>query len=254
METLPLAFLLKKFVAALLLPPLLPLLCIALGLLLLRRRPKLGRALAWGGLLVAWLLSTPVVVNLIATPLEDVPLLQPQDLARGEAIVILGAGVRRFMPEYGGPGPNRLALERLRYGARLARASGLPVLLSGEAGPMAEALRKDFGVAPRWLEGKSLDTADNARNTAVILRAAGIRQVVLVTHALHMRRAVAEFSAAGIVAIPAPTGFLSRKEDGDPAPGYLDYLPGPGAAFSAWYALHEWVGLLAFRLRASAAR
>ncbi|MBS3936433.1 MAG: hypothetical protein KGZ43_09690, partial [Sulfuritalea sp.] len=99
METLPLAFLLKKFGAALLLPPLLPLLSIGIGLLLLRRRPRLGRALAWGGLLVAWLLSTPAVVNLITTPLEDVPVLQPQDLARGEAIVILGAGAR-FMPEY----------------------------------------------------------------------------------------------------------------------------------------------------------
>ncbi|MEW6293366.1 MAG: YdcF family protein [Pseudomonadota bacterium] len=249
METLPLTFLLKKFAAALLLPPLLPLLAIFAGLLLLRRRPKLGRTLAWGGLLVAWLLSTPVVVNLITTPLEDVPVLQPQDLARGEAIVILGAGAHRFMPEYGGPGPNRLALERLRFGARLARASGLPVLVSGEAGPMTDSLRADFGVAPDWLEGGSLDTEDNARNTVEILRGKAVERIVLVTHAAHMRRSMAEFAAQGIEVIPAPTGFFSRFEGDEPRIWFLDYLPGPAAAYAAWFALHEWAGLLALKLR-----
>lgn len=249
METLPFTFLLKKFVAALVLPPLLPLLCIAAGLLLLHRRPRLGRALAWGGLLVAWLLSTPVVVNLITTPLEDVPVLQPQDLARGEAIVILGAGAHRFMPEYGGPAPNRLALERLRFGARLARASGLPVLVSGEAGPMTESLRADFGVTPDWLEGDSLDTEDNASNTVEILRGKGVARIVLVTHAAHIRRSMAEFSAHGIEVIPAPTGFFSHFEGDEPRVWFLDYLPGPAAAYAAWFALHEWAGLLALKLR-----
>lgn len=248
-ETLPFTFLLKKFVAALLLPPLMPLLLVALGLLLLRRRPRLGRGLAWGGLLAAWFLSTPVTVNLITAPLEDVPLLRPQDLDRGEAIVILGAGAHRFMPEYGGPVPNRLALERLRYGARLARASGLPVLVSGEVVPMAETLWFDFGVEPRWLEGGSLDTEDNGRNTANILRDEGIGRIVLVTHAAHMQRAMAEFAMQGVEVIPAPTGFLSSFEGEDPVPAFFDYLPGPTAAYSAWYAMHEWMGLLAFELR-----
>lgn len=249
METLPFTFLLKKFVSAVLLPPLMPLLCVAIGLLLLRRRPRLGRTLAWGGLLAAWLLSTPAVVGLIAAPLEDVPVLQPHDLARGEAIVILGAGAHRFLPEYGGPAPNRLALERLRYGARLARASGLPVLVSGEAEPMAEVLRTDFGIAPRWRENRSLDTEDNARNSAGILHGAGIRRIVLVTHAVHQRRALAEFASQGIEAIPAPLGFLIQKEGNDPDPAFLDYLPGPTAAYTAWYSLHEWTGLLVLKLR-----
>lgn len=249
METLPFTFLLKKFVAALLLPPLLPLLCIAIGLLLWRKWPRLGRSLAWGGLLVAWLFSTPVVVDLITTPLEDVPVLRPEDLARGEAIVILGAGAHRFMPEYGGPAPNRLALERLRFGARLARVSGLPVLVSGEAVPMAESLWFDFGIEPRWLEGGSLDTEDNGRNTLDILRGEGIERIVLVTHAAHMRRSMAEFSGHGIEVIPAPTAFLKSIEGDDPKVAFLDYLPGPTAAYTAWYALHEWVGLLALKLR-----
>lgn len=248
--TLPLTFLLKKFVAAVLLPPGLFLLCIALGLLLMRRRPQLGRALAWSGVLLLWLMSTPAFVRLIAAPLEAVPVLQARDLVRAEAIVILGAGAHRRMPEYGdSAGPNRLALERLRYGARLARASGLPVLVSGEAEPMAQSLREDFGIAPRWLEGDSLDTQDNAARTLAILRQEGIKRIVLVTHALHMRRSLAEFALGDIEVIPAPTGFVTRQERHEPEPAFVDYLPGATAAFNGRYAAHEWIGLLAMRLR-----
>lgn len=248
--TLPFPFLLKKVLSAILLPPALPLLCAALGLLMLRRHPRMGRILVWSGLLSTWLLSTPFAVDLIARPLENVPVLQPADLERGEAIVILGAGAHRYLPEYDGPGPMRLALERLRFGARLARVSGLPVLLAGEADPMADALWTDFGVAPRWLEGDSLDTEDNARNTAKILRGEGVSRIVLVTHAMHMRRSLREFEQHGIEVIPAPLGFFSAQA---PISGednaLFDFLPSPSAAYAAWYASHEWAGLLALELR-----
>lgn len=244
--SLPLPFLLKKLVSLLLLPPLLPLLCIGVGLLLLRRRPRLGRALAWGGLLAGWLASTPATLYPLIEPLENVPVLQAEDLRQAQAIVILGAGYRRHMPEYQGPTPNRLALERLRYGARLARQSGLPVAVSGEAALLADSLKADFGIEVRWAEGQSLDTADNARLTAALLQPEGVRHIVLVTHAVHMRRAAGEFTAQGFEVIPAPTAFLVEpggKED------FFDYLPGPTAAFASWFAAHEWLGLLAQKLR-----
>lgn len=249
MTPLPATFILKKIVSALLMPPVLPLLCILIGLLLLRRRPRVGRALAWSGLLGAWLFSTPLIVNLMTAPLENMPVLQPEDLARGDVIVILGAGAHRYAPEYDGPAPKRLGLERLRFGARLAHYSGLPVLISGEVAPMGEALWDDFGVRPRWLEGDSLDTEDNARNTARILRDEGLQHVVLVTHAAHMRRSIAEFSLQGVEVIPAPTGFLTRHDDEEGGIGLLDYFPSPSAAFAAWYATHEWLGLAALEIR-----
>lgn len=250
MTPLPVTFLLKKILSAFLLPPALPLLCVALGLLILRRHPRLGRALAWSGLLGTWLLSTPFMADLMARPLEDIPALHATDLERGEAIVILGAGAHRYLPEYDGPAPNRLALERLRFGARLARVSGLPVILSGEIGPMAEALWVDFGVEPRWLDGSSLDTEDNARNTAKFLHREGMRSIVLVTHAIHMRRSIREFEFNNIVVIPAPLGYLSAQapSSGEDSP-LFDYLPSPSAAFAAWYAAHEWLGLAALEAR-----
>lgn len=248
--TTPFTFLLKKILSAFLLPPALTLLCAVLGLVMLRRHPRTGRILAWSGLLGTWLLSTPLVVDLIARPLENVPVLQPTDLERGEAIVILGAGAHRYLPEYDGPAPNRLALERLRFGARLTRVSGLPVLLAGEAGPMADVLWADFGVAPRWLEGNSLDTEDNARNTSAILRNDGIKRIVLVTHAIHMRRAVREFELHEIEVIPAPLGYFSAQAPISGEDNVLfDFLPSPSAAYAAWYASHEWLGLAAIEMR-----
>jgi uncharacterized SAM-binding protein YcdF (DUF218 family) len=253
---MPLSLLIKKILSALALPPLMPLLCIVIGLALARRKPRLGYGFAWAGLAMIWLTSTPAILDLMVKPLENVPVLQEKDLARAEAIVILGAGYHRHMPEYGGPVPNRLALERLRFGARLAHFSGLPVMVSGEAEVMAESLYVDFGLAPRWLEGESLDTADNARFSANILRNEGIRRIALVTHAAHMRRSIGEFASQGIEVIPAPTGFLGdySTDDGEMrGEDLFDYLPGPSAAFASWFVIHEWAGILAQRIRLAVA-
>lgn len=250
---MPLSLFIKKILSALALPPLMPLVCIAAGLLLAKRRPRLGRGIAWSGLALIWFASTPAILDLLVKPLEDVSVLDERDLARAQAIVILGAGYHRSMPEYGGgPGPNRLALERLRFGARLAHFSGLPVMVSGEAGVMAESLYTDFGLAPRWLEGDSLDTADNARFSARILKEEGIRRIALVTHAAHMRRSVGEFASQGIEAIPAPTGFFGdqlRSGDEFRLEDVFDYLPGPSTAYASWFVMHEWAGILAQKVR-----
>ena len=247
-------FMLKKLLAYVALPPLMPLLWIAAGMLLLRRHRRLGMALTWSGLILALLLTTPASVELLTSPLENIAILRPDDLSKAQAVVILAAGQRAYMPEYGGPTPDRLTLERLRYGARLARASGLPVLVSGGAPPgsislasaMAETLSVDFGVAPRWLEEDSLDTEGNARCAAALLKPQGIRRIVLVTHAAHMRRALVEFQLQGFEVFAAPTAFLSDdSEEGE----FRDFLPTASAAYAGWYALYEWAGLLAQKLR-----
>ncbi len=241
----------KKMLSALLLPPLMPLLLIAAGLLLLPRKARLGRSIAWAGVLIGLLLSTSISVRWLIAPLENVPVLRSEDLARGQAIVILSAGWRQYMPEYGQPTPNRLSLERLRYGARVARTSGLPVLTSGGGSPeawaearlMAEVLSVDFGVSTKWIESRSKDTEENGRFSAALLQAEGIRRIVLVTHAAHMRRAMREFESQGMEVIPAPTGFFAKPASG--ADDFGDYIPGATAARAGWYAVYEWLGLLA---------
>ena len=82
-----------------------------------------------------------------------------------------------------------------------------------EALMMSDSLKQDFGIAPLWLEDRSENTEQNALYSAAILKEAGIKQIILVTHAAHMRRALAYFQASGLHVVPAPTAFLAAKMD-----------------------------------------
>ena len=246
-------FLLKKLLSGLILPPLGPLLLVAAGLLLATRRPKLGRTLAALGLVAALALCTPVTVRLLLDGLETAPPLDPGRLAEADAIVILAGGTRGYAPEFGGETVNALSLERIRYGARLARHSGLPVMVSGgapkggrpEGELMKVSLEEDFSVPVRWVESRSRDTRENADFCASVLQPSGHRRIVLVTHAAHMRRATEAFEAAGFTVLPAPTAHMLNRE---PDTNILPSPPGMSSAYAGWYASHEWLGLLAYRL------
>jgi len=246
-------FWLKKLVSAFVQPPLAPLLLIAAGLVLATRRRRGGLALAWAGLAAALFLVWPASVGWMLAGLETDPPLTAEAARGAHAIVVVGAGKRRFAPEFGGETVNRLALERLRYAARLARESGLPVLVSGgaptgeepEAALMKAALETDFGVPVRWVEGASLDTHQNAALSAPLLKADGVKRILLVTHAAHMPRTRAEFEAQGLEVVAAPTAWLGNLDANDQV---LTALPSAASAYAGWYAMHEWLGLLAARL------
>lgn len=105
---------------------------------------------------------------------------------------------------------------------------------------MAAIAEREFGVAVRWKESESSDTADNASMSAQILKPAGIRRVVLVTQAFHMSRARQLFEAAGLEVIPAPTDFKGSR---DGPLETFDFLPQAKAIQTSYYALHEWLGL-----------
>ena len=109
-----------------------------------------------------------------------------------------------------------------------------------EAAVMAGILADEYGVPVRWQETRSRDTADNAAMSAEILKAAGIRRIVLVTQAFHMPRAAALFRAAGLEVVPAPTQF---KAGGALLASPTDFLPSAYALRNTYYALHEWLGL-----------
>ncbi|MEC5387467.1 YdcF family protein [Uliginosibacterium sp. H3] len=253
--TYPLAFVAKKWISLMLAPPALPFLITASGLLLLRFKPRTGKTLAWSGLLLWLFLSSPFGTNLLTEPLESYPPISAKQLTEVQAIVILAGGQRHTNEEFdGGPTVNRLTLERVRYGARLARETTLPILVSGgaptglhpESVLMAETLRVDFNIEAKWAETRSLDTEQNALNTAAILKQAGISRIALVTHAAHMRRAVGEFEAAGLTVTPAPMGFMN---DGTRGEDFFDYWPSISSAYTGWYALHEWLGIAAQKIR-----
>ncbi|HTZ00241.1 MAG TPA: YdcF family protein [Rhodocyclaceae bacterium] len=241
-------FLAKKILAALVLPPAGPLLLALAGLWLAGRRPRTGRLIAALALALLLALSVPWVADHLSATIEDVAPPTPAQLAAAQAIVILSGDAYRQAPEYGGDTVGQVTLERLRYGARLARQTGLPVLVSGgapfggrpEADLMKETLAQDFQVTVRWTEDRSRDTAENAALSAPLLKQAGIDRILLVTHASHMRRAGDLFAAAGFQAIPAPTGFA-----GGEASLLESLLPSAKALSQSYRVLHEHLGQLA---------
>lgn len=242
---------------ALVLPPGGNLLAAAAGGLAARRWPRFGRALVLAALVTLWLLALPAMARALADLIEPAVALQPEAAAlRGAgAIVVLGGGRDAAAPEYGGDTVSARTLQRLRYAAHLQRVTGLPLAVTGgsvfgsgppEAVLMRRVLEDELDVPVRWSETASRNTAENAAATADLLAAAGIRRIVLVTHALHLRRAAWAFEARGVDVVPAPTGFASVPPA---ARGPLDWLPSAGALALSRDALHEVLGLWWYRLR-----
>ena len=210
-------FFAKALAKALVLPPTGSLLVALAGLSLLRRSPRTGRVLMAAGLVSLLLLCMPVVARLLTLPFDRAPF-QPGDAATAQAIVVIGGGTRRNAPEYGGDTMGRLTLERVRYSALVAKATQLPVLVSGgrlsgarqsEARLMSNALEHEYAVPVRWREGRSRNTHENAQYSAALLKRDGVTRVVLVAHAIDIPRAAAEFKAAGVDVVPAATGLPS---------------------------------------------
>lgn len=235
-------FPLKKLLAALLLPPAGPLLLAAFGLALAiraksRRWRYGGAGLAALALGILFSLSLPVVSHALIAPLQRLPQPAPAMLSQAQAIVVLGGGERH-------------TLQRIHYAARLARQTGLPLLVTGgapqggqpEGETMAAILREDFALPPRWVETRSRDTAENAAYSSALLKPAQVRVIVLVSHAWHLPRAVPLFVRQGFTVIPAPAadqGLLPSLR--------ARWLPSSQALDTSALALNEYLGGFVYR-------
>lgn len=241
------AWLLKTILVTLLLPPGNGL--ALLGLAAVRRKRRWAFRVAMAGGFLLFMQSLPLVGTALMGTLEARAGSWSPDPAGAQAIVVLGSGLIRPVAAFGGETATDRTLIRIRRGAQLARETHLPVLVSGgrpphaehaEAAVMAAILEHEFGVAVRWQEDKSLDTAGNARLSAAMLSQAGVRRILLVTQAFHMPRARLLFEAQGLEVIPAPAHFVARG-GGDFEVQSL--LPTASAQHNAYYALHEWLGI-----------
>jgi uncharacterized SAM-binding protein YcdF (DUF218 family) len=215
---------------------------LALALTASTRWRRLGLSLCAAAVGVLWLLATPRFAdNLVRWEQTDAPLDATKPLG-AQALVILGGGARADAPEYGSVAPSGTTLERLVYGAWLARATALPVLVTGshsEAAAMSDFLRRDLGVTATWIENRSADTYDNARRSWAILAPAGVRNIVLVTSAVHMPRARAEFESAGFSVTPAPMSIWGERDA-----AFAPWVPSADALARSQRVLHEYLGQL----------
>lgn len=222
---------------------------IALLALLLAGRWRAGRVVAAAACAALVALAMPVVSLSLMASLSPPPA--PPPTVPPSAIVVLGGDIQKI------PGPpgavlGPLSLERVRAGAALHRATGLPMLVSGGVvdrvgtigGLMADSLRDDFGTPARWTEPVSFDTWENAFMSAAMLRPDGVGSVYVVTHAWHMRRALLSFERAGLPAVASPV-----RQDRWPDWRASEFVPRASAWMQSYFALHEWLGLLWYSVR-----
>lgn len=230
-----------KIAAEFLMPPngLLILACV--GILLRRRFPAAGLACGLIAIASATVLSMPGLGWWMDRSQPRLSYVSPP-WPNADAIVVLGGGRRGFAAEYGQELTAGVStLERLRYAAKMARELKKPILVSGgaplwgaaqpEADIMRDILIHEYGLPVQWIERASNDTLENAKNSAQILKGAGVTRVYLVTHADHMARAQVHFEAQGIDVVPLATGFT------------------PNTTLSSWYFIPTFEGLAGNRWR-----
>ena len=246
-------------IAAFLLPPLSLLCLLALGIFLLYRCSKLAKVILIAVFCLLWVGSTPYfadgALHLLERQTSPLVASKPEDKTQTtDAIVILGGGTYFHAPEYAGQDTiSDATLVRLRYGAKLYRETGIPILVTGgnplgnsisEAQQMREVLEQDFHVPARWTEDTSDNTYENARHSFSILQQAGIHKIYLVTHAWHMPRAAGIFRRAGFEVVEAPTAFTTRYRT-----DLLTFLPQAGSLYGSRIFIHEVIGLLWYRVK-----
>lgn len=243
--------------AALLLPPTSLILLGLLGLLFFKRRAWLGWLLTGGSLLALLVLALPITAFTLMRQLEVPPLPNSRAVGDAQAIVILAGGVARGAPEWGGETVNLFTLQRVRYGAWLARETKLPVLVTGaaprgddagEAELMRKTLQDEFGVPVRWVEDRATTTATSAAETARLLKPAGVRRIALVTSAFHMPRSRRVFERAGLQVVPAPTGYFGWRGEFL----FTHLVPNGDALRLSYVALREMLANALYRLRGAA--
>ncbi len=248
--------LIRAILKALVMPPLGNIIGVVFALLLLRRRRVLQSLVIGLSLLSLLALSVPMVSHFLASQLERYPALVWQDINPEDyqAIVVLGSGRYRSAPEYGGEDTAKaMGLVRLRYGAYLQRKTGLPILVTGgawlddftpEAIFMSKVLEDEFLVKVTWREDKSRTTWENAKNSKKLTESDGVKNILLVTHAWHMPRAVYSFEQAGFDVMPAPTMFKTTSAAGSVM---FDYIPDIASLQTSTWMLHEMLGMLWYR-------
>ncbi len=204
------------------------------------------------------LLSLPLVSFLVLGSLEwSYPPLRrlPEE---AEAIVVLSGSCEL---------PNSVRLEavlgsdtmqRCLYAADVYhRGKPRPVVVSGEgidptlaASSSAELMRDmliKMGVHAEdlRLEPNSRSTYENAVECRKLLDQLGIRKILLVTEATHMRRAASCFRKQGIEVVPA----ACHQRATDFEFSILNFVPSPSAAVDISDSIHEWLGLAWYRSR-----
>lgn len=191
----------------------------------------------------------------LTLPLEHRFAANPALPPRVDGIIVLGGTERiaqsalSHAPMFSDEAPilALLALGHRYPEAKLVFSGGMHPR-NAPAPTEADIVRQFFqtiGVADSRViyEARSRNTEENAVFSRDLVHPAATETWILVTEAISMPRAVATFRHAGWHVIPYPAGYLANTDRGLSAT--LDLF---GELRLASLALHEWGGLIAYRL------
>jgi len=242
-----------RLLQALVFPPLNSILIMILGLLLLRFFRKAGFTILIIGILSLYIQSIPLTAYVL-TKSRELPPLEMTQLKANDAIVVIGGGVNGNGFEYeSGISVNRNTLIRLQYTAYLAKKypRKLIVTSGGYTGKFREGdvmkyiLVNSFGVKnPILVENNSRNTDENAEFVAKLLLDKNIHNIILITEAYHMRRAMMLFKKYGLNPTAASTNYYSNINATTPT---LSIIPNAGSIFQVSTMYHEILGYLIYK-------
>jgi uncharacterized SAM-binding protein YcdF (DUF218 family) len=239
--------------------------CLMLLLLsaVLKKFKVLSRVCFWLAVSTLLVCGNGWVVRAMTEHLEQ-RHLPPDPLPEADCILVLSGGISARIP----PRPTLEVMEagdRILHAANLFRQGKAPsVICTGDVATGGLALRPaaedmaDFletlGV-PRSAvvkETRSRNTHEHACRLLPVFRERGDKRVLLVTSAMHMPRAFGTFRrrCPGVEFVPAPTDFRMTKRI--PSPWYheiKEWIPTPGRLLLFSEAIHEYLGLLEYRVR-----
>jgi uncharacterized SAM-binding protein YcdF (DUF218 family) len=213
-------------------------------------RVRSGLSILCGAIAWLWICSTPYIATYLMSGLErDYPPASVQNLPVSDAIVLLGGAVRgraanNTLADLSGVG------DRVLYAAAAFHAGKAPkIVVTGGAQPgeIPEAsLTRELLVAlavPSHsivMEPRNRVTRDNRRYTGPRLERMGVKSILLVTSAFHMRRAMLVFEPLGLQVYPAATDYQVLV--GDDLLVLSNFLPSVKALQRSSWAFHEFVG------------
>lgn len=240
----------QKVIEAFLLPPgFFVTLFILMGILWRKKAPKKALLMFFLAI-VFYFLSSIIGIFLLLYPLEKSHSYS--DLQGAEVVVVLGGGVVKTPDGY------QLSIHtaaRLLKGLEIANKKHLPLIVTGgklpgvDQLPEAEIMKQQaislgFDEGNIFVEPLARTTKENAFYTTALMKQKAFKKAVLVTSAVHMKRAVYCFEKNGVSAIPCPTAFLYDHSKIE----WIDLIPNRDALDANLAAIHEYFGLVWYRI------
>lgn len=220
--------------------------------LVIKGKRRMGAWIFSGVVVWICIWSMPVMRLVVGKPLEReflvdgrVPMVET--FPNAEAIVVLGGGMGSNL-ELSPYAEMAAFADRVWQGARLWKAGKAPKIVATGFNPKESnlGLLKDFGVSENniaFLEARNTEEESKA------VKALGLKKILLVTSAWHMKRARLMFEkyAPEVEVVCAPADFeysMITKRSLE----FKDFFPDSVAFLSNSIAIHEWIGLIGYEI------